>query len=308
MKARLIIDCDPGHDDALALMVAHHFAEVLLVTTVSGNAPVDLTTANALRVLDLLEVATPVYSGAAEPLQGAPRYALHVHGADGLGGVDLPPPGRPAASGAVSQLIDVCEANPDAWLVALGPLTNLAQMFRLRPDLAERLPGISIMGGSAAGGNATPVAEFNIFADPYAAAVVFESGARIRMCGLNLTRQVMSSAGWLDTFRDQNNPRARFVVQLLTFLHERMVHLTGQAAAALHDPCAVLAVTHQQLFNFVPRPVTVELTGRHTRAMTVVDERPLPGSRPNVEVGYTVDSAALLSLIRTGILAGVSSI
>jgi inosine-uridine nucleoside N-ribohydrolase len=298
---RLIIDCDPGHDDALALMVAHHFAQVDQVTTVSGNAPVEMTTGNALRVLDLIQATTPVSSGAAGPLAGVARYALHVHGDDGLGGIDLPPPSRVADSNADEALLSACRAQPEAWLVALGPLTNIARLLRHNPELAAELPGIAIMGGTTSIGNATPTAEFNIYADPYAAALVFGSGARIRLCGLNLTRQVMSSPTMLEELRRHGGPRTDFAADVLTFLHERMIQFTGRPAAALHDPCAVLAVTHPELFDFVPCPVTVELTGRFTRGMTVVDERPHPVGICNVEVAYGIDSAAALELINIGI-------
>ena len=179
---RLIIDCDPGHDDAIALILAHHVADVAGITTVSGNAPLAATTENALLVTALLDVETPVHAGAAGPLVGAPIHAAMVHGESGLGTVDRIPHTRTVASDdAVGYLLEA--AAEDVWIVAIGPLTNLALALERDPSWANRVAGIAIMGGSAGIGNATPVAEFNIYADPEAAARVFESGAEVVMCG-----------------------------------------------------------------------------------------------------------------------------
>ena len=196
-KPRLIIDCDPGHDDAIALILAHRHAEVIGITTVSGNAPLDATTANALMVTALLGVDTPVHRGAAKPLVGEPAHAAAVHGESGLGGVARIAHARQADSDdAVGFLLD--SADEALWVVAVGPLTNLALALERDPSWGRRLAGISIMGGSTDIGNVTRVAEFNIFADPEAAARVFHCGARLTMCGLNLTRQLRSNDALAD--------------------------------------------------------------------------------------------------------------
>jgi inosine-uridine nucleoside N-ribohydrolase len=160
------------------------------------------------------------------------------------------------------------------------------------------LSGISIMGGSVGGGNVTAAAEFNIWADPEAADLVFRSGARIRLCGLNLTHQLKSDAALVERLAGSGSRCGAFAAQLLRFLHERMRALTGEPRAALHDPCAVLAVTHPELFQFEPRPLSVELTGTHTRGMTVVDERfSARDQAPQIEVAYALDARRALGLL-----------
>ncbi len=295
---RLIIDCDPGLDDAIALILAHRYAEVVGITTVSGNVPLAATTANALTLTALLDVRTPVHSGAPRPLAGQPTYAAHVHGESGMGDFEPPVHDRTAAGDdAVSFLLDA--AAPDLWVVAVGPLTNLALAIERDPTWVQRIAGISIMGGSTAGGNVTASAEFNIYADPEAAARVFASGGNIIMCGLNLTHQVQTDDTVVSGLRVAEAPLARFAAQVFGFLHAVMEDLTGERASALHDPCAVLAVTHPELFALSPRVVGVELAGTLTRGMTVVDERPgRRGAPANAEVAYRIDALRAMALVR----------
>ena len=294
---RMIIDCDPGLDDAIALILAHRCAEVVGITTVSGNVPLAATTANALMLTALLDVQTPVHSGASRPLAGEPTYAAHVHGESGMGDFEPPAHDRTAAGDdAVSYLLDA--AASDLWVVAIGPLTNLALAIERDPAWVKRIAGISIMGGSTAGGNVTAAAEFNIYADPEAAARVFASGANIAMCGLNLTHQVLTSDALVAELRAADTPLPRFAAQVFEFLHGVMDNLIGERVTALHDPCAVLAVTHPELFEFAPRAVGVEVEGALTRGMTVVDERPgRRGAPANAQVAYRIDAARAMALV-----------
>lgn len=302
-RPQLIIDCDPGHDDAVALILAHAHAEVLGVTTVSGNAPLADTTRNALTVLELLGADTPVHSGAARPLVAELAHAGHVHGPTGLGGVTLPAPQRTVSSdAAVRYLLEESQRNPGAWLVPIGPLTNVALALEADPQLPERIAGISLMGGSATIGNVTPAAEFNVWADPEAADAVFRSGALIRMCGLNLTHQLRTRDEHITTLRELGSPLGGFVATLFGYMHDRMVEFIGERSSALHDPCAVLAVTHPTLFRFEPSRVVVELDGTHTRGMTLVDRRTTRRrGDPNVEVAYGVDADAAMALVMASI-------
>ncbi len=286
--SRMIVDCDPGHDDAIALILAHEYAEVLGVTTVAGNAPLAATTANALMMTALLGVETPVHSGAAEALAGPAPHAQAVHGSSGLGGVTRLEHDRVVAStDAVGFLLDAPE--PDDWIVALGPLTNLALAIERDPGWVDRIAGISIMGGSATVGNVTRVAEFNIWADPEAAARVFRAGADLTMCGLNLTHQFRSSDAVTDRLRGVDNPLATLAVESFDYLHARMAEFIGSRDAALHDPCAVIAVTHPELLETRMRAVDVETEGALTRGMTVVDARVSRRRDPdNVRVAYGI--------------------
>ena len=294
---RVIIDCDPGHDDTIALVLAHRHAQVLGISTVSGNAPLSETTANALMVTALLDVDTPVHAGAARPLVGEPRHAQVVHGASGLDGVERIEHQRTVEShNAVEFLLDA--ADKDVWIVAIGPLTNLALALERDPSWVRRIAGISIMGGSATVGNTTRVAEFNIFADPEAAARVFGAGAELRMCGLNLTHQLRTTDAIVSRLQSVGTARARFAAQVFDHMHERMEDLIGEREAALHDPCAVLAVTHPELIDMEPRAVDVELEGTLTRGMTVVDQRSSRRQDPaNASVAYRIDAHRAMELV-----------
>ena len=300
---KVIIDCDPGHDDALAILLASRNTEVVGVTTVSGNAPLDAVTKNALRVLTLAGLRVPVHMGAHGPLvvppDGVVPHATHVHGATGLDGVFLPEPAF-AADGedAPEFLLAMSRHHADLWLVAIGPLTNVARAIGRDPGFVDRLAGISVMGGGMGMGNVTAAAEFNVWADPEAADIVFRSGAPIRLCGLNLTHQVQTSVGLLERISGMHTPRAGFAAEVIAYLHQRMTELRGHPAAALHDPCAVLAVTHPTLFEFRSLPVAVELTGRLTRGMTVIDERySARHVTPRVDVALRIDAAAALEVL-----------
>ena len=304
---RMIVDCDPGHDDAIALILAHRHADVVGITSVSGNAPLAATTANALLVTALLDVDTPVVSGAAKPLVGEPIHAAVVHGESGLGGVDRIDHDRTTAGDdAVGFLLDTAE--PDITVVAVGPLTNLALAIERDPGWVKRIAGISIMGGSTDVGNATRVAEFNIFADPEAAARVFESGAEVTMCGLNLTHQFQTTDPVVERLRRVESAKAGFAAQIFADLHDRMETLIGHRSAALHDPCAVLALTHPHLIETKPRAVAVELNGTLTRGMTVVDQR--VGRRrdaANTHVAYGIDAERAMEVVMESLDAPLGS-
>ena len=299
MKPKIILDCDPGHDDAVAILLAHRHCHVLGITTLSGNAPLAMTTANALLMCQLAGLGTPVHAGADRPLLVAAQHAPRAHGETGLDGPLRPELRRSAVSNdAVGYIIDTVRSQDDVWLVPVGPLTNVALAFRQAPDIIERLAGISLMGGAVGPGNVTPTAEFNIWADPHAAQIVFASGVRLlRMAGLNLTHQLSVGSEVIAALRTRGGTVPKFVAGLLDFYlagyHER----AGLSAAPMHDPCAVLAVTHPQLFAFDPRHVDVETDGLLTRGMTVADERPGTDAAPNCEVAYAIDANPALELI-----------
>jgi len=297
---RLLLDCDPGHDDALALLLAARHSDLLGVTTVSGNAPLAATTRNSLLTLQLAGLDVPVHAGAARPLVAEAKHAPDIHGESGLGGPVLPELTREAAGhDAVRFIIDTVRGLDNVWLVAVGPLTNVALALRAAPDIAGRLAGISIMGGSATFGNRTATAEFNLWADPEAAQVVFGSGVRLIMCGLNVTHQFMVHGADVARIRALDNPVAAFAAELLEFHGQAYADtFFGRAEGPLHDPCAVLAVTHPHLLRTEPRHVEVELRGEHTRGMTVVDERGVRSKAvPNVEVAYRLAREGALSVL-----------
>ena len=296
---KIILDCDPGHDDAMAILLAARHCEVLAITTVSGNAPLHLTTANALLMCELAGLDIPVHSGADRPLLVPAAHAPRAHGESGLDGPERPEVrSEVASSDAVSCIIDAVRTHDDVWLVPVGPLTNIALAIRQAPDIVERVAGISLMGGTIGPGNVTPTAEFNIWADPHAAQIVFASGATIiRMAGLNLTHQLCVGPDDIAALRADGRTVPTFMAELFSFYLAAYRERAGLEAAPMHDPCAVLAVSRPELFSFSARHVDVETEGGLTRGMTVTDERPGTEAVPNCEVAYGIDAPAALKLI-----------
>lgn len=299
MPAPIWLDCDPGHDDVIALFVAAHAAELVGVSAVSGNAPLELTLKNALIACQLAGLDVPVHAGAARPLTRAPRYAPHIHGESGLDGPDLPAVRRQAdAKEAVRALLDAAEARDDLHLVATGPLTNVALALSLEPDLAKRLKRVSVMGGATTVGNVTAAAEFNVWADPEAARIVFASGADVVLADLDLTHQFLIDRERVAEVRALGTTAARFAADLMAYFTDAYERSYGEAVGPLHDPCSVLAVTHPQLFESERRHVSVEVQGELTRGMTVVDRR--TGSMPeppNTELLTKIDDAGAYAVL-----------
>jgi inosine-uridine nucleoside N-ribohydrolase len=301
----MILDCDPGHDDVVAIIVAARHAELLGITTVGGNAPLERTTYNARVVRDLLDVDVPVHSGAERPLVEPLVTGPAAHGASGLDGADLPAPHRPLdGTDAVSFIVETCRATEGTWLVGIGPLTNVALALRAAPDLAGRVAGISIMGGGAFG-NRTAVAEYNIWADPEAAAAVFTSAVPMVMAGLDVTHQLLATPDRIEAVRRRPGRLAAVLADLFAFYsagyRERDPSIAG---AAVHDPCAVLALTHPELFAREARHVAVETAGRLTRGMTVIDRRTtLDRPAANCDVLASIDADAAWEVIVEAVAA-----
>ncbi len=295
----IILDCDPGHDDAIAMVVAARHTNLLGITTVAGNAPLESTTYNALVVRDLLGIDTPVHAGANRPLVAPPRHAGYAHGESGLDGANLPPPsGEPASRDAIGFIIDTVRNNDGVWLVPTGPLTNIALALRSAPDIAARLAGISFMGGGLYG-NRTPTAEFNIWADPEAAAMVLDYGGPLVMAGLDATHQFQATPERIEQLRGVKGRLASTLSDLMQFFSSTYVKRhENMRGAAVHDPLAVMALTHPELFTRSFSHVVVETAGEHTRGMTVIDQRTLlERPAPNCDRLVGVDSDAAWGVV-----------
>jgi inosine-uridine nucleoside N-ribohydrolase len=302
-RPSIILDCDPGHDDAIAIVVAARHTELLGITTVAGNAPLTRTTRNAIIVRDLLEIDVPVHSGAERPFVAPPRHADYVHGESGMDGADLPEPsGPPASSDAVGFIIDTCRAHEGTWLVPTGPLTNVALALRAAPDLAGRIAGVSLMGGGTYG-NRTATAEFNIWCDPEAAAVVFGSGVRLIQAGLDVTHRFQATSERIARVRALPGRLAAVLADLFEFFsHTYVSRHHDMVGAAVHDPVAVLALTHPELLTTRAAHVAVETAGRLTRGMTVIDQRSLlEVPPPNCTVVTGIDADAGFDVITEAI-------
>lgn len=307
----VVLDCDPGHDDMLAILLAAKHLDVVAITTVHGNQSLDRTTSNALKILELGGLQhIPVSRGLARPLLGEAVYAPEVHGESGLDGVVLPEPtARITDVDAVQTIIELSRRYDDLVVVPTGPLTNVAAALTVDAGLAGRIREISLMGGSLTFGNSTPAAEFNIWADPEAADIVFTSGIPIRMFGLNVTRLASATAERIDRIRSLGTHVTRTVADLLDFYRESLHRVYGLAGASLHDPLAVATLIKPDLFELSPMHVGIELSGTRTRGMTVCDyrhasARPLQGKDavrrgevPNAQVAVGIDVDGFFDLL-----------
>ena len=278
-RTKILIDCDPGHDDAVAILYAARHCELLGISTVHGNQTLERTTRNALALCELAGIDVPVARGCERPLVGAPVHAGEVHGETGLDGATLPPPKATVVDAhAVDFIIDLARRHRGELVLAvIGPQTNVALALRREPRLASWLRAVTIMGGSTTGGNITAAAEFNVFADPEAAAIVFGCGAPIRMVGLNVTRDTGVSQADIDRLRASGRKVAGVAAGFLQFYLDRHMALSGNRVASMHDVCAIVPFARPDLIGFRETSVRVELTGTHTRGMTLCDMR---GLRP----------------------------
>ena len=272
MATRIILDCDPGIDDALAIAFAHGHPGIDLVgiTTVAGNVGLAKTTANALAVCEFIGAAgTPVTAGCAGPLLRPALDARQVHGDSGLGGATLPPPeASPRAGHAIDYIIDTVRAAPgEITLVATGPLTNIALAVRREPRLADWVREFVIMGGSAGRGNVTPAAEYNIWADPEAAAAVFRAGWTVTMLGLDVTLRTGATGAVLRRMSALGPLGTGLLLPAL----EQYRSVSEPGGPPVHDVCAVAWVAEPGMFGLVPARVQVELASQLTAGMTVTD-------------------------------------
>ena len=298
----ILIDCDPGHDDAMAILLALASPEVEVrgITTVGGNQTLEKTTANALKILELAgRTDIPVAAGAAGPLERTLRTAANVHGESGLDGPDLPAPTiRPVDAHAWELLDELIE--PGVVLVPTGPLTNVALLLQHRPDIRDRLERIVWMGGAIAEGNVTPAAEFNAFVDPEAAALVFGSGIDVTMIGLDVTHQALFGPEHAERLRGAGRA-GKAVAELADFFlefHRQRYRFEG---APIHDAMAVAHVIDPTLVETLRCNVEIETRSQHCDGRTVVDRWLVLDAPRNADVGIGVDADRFLELLVTRI-------
>jgi inosine-uridine nucleoside N-ribohydrolase/sugar/nucleoside kinase (ribokinase family) len=293
----ILIDCDPGHDDAIALLLALASPEVELlgVTSVAGNQTLDKTTANALRVLEFAGRGdVPVAAGADRPLVRDQFVAAYVHGETGLDGPDLPPPqGKPVDRHAVDFLAETIR-NHDrpVTLIPVGPLTNVALLLALHPD--ARPERIVLMGGAIAEGNVTPAAEFNIWCDPEAAARVFASGIDVTMIGLDVTHKALFTQAHIGRLAGRVGEMVTELLRFYDTFHRSVYNFDG---SPIHDALAVAHVLNPELVGTLKRNVEIDTESELCRGRTVVDLWQRTDREPNAQVGVEVDSDGFLELL-----------
>jgi inosine-uridine nucleoside N-ribohydrolase len=291
----ILLDCDPGHDDAVAILLAAgrpDAVDVRAVTTVGGNAELQKVTLNARRVLTLAGATEiPVSAGAAGPRRGDLITALDVHGQSGLDGAELPEPAMALdPRGAVELMVD----RGPATVVATGPLTNVAALLEHSPQTVQE---IVWMGGSTARGNTRPYAEFNAVVDPEAAEIVFSSGKPLTMVGLNLTHQAQATPEVIERLRAVGNPAAEATIGWLTFFADTYRTVYGMAGPPVHDACAVALVIDSSVLRSVDAFVAIETEGRWTRGATVVDLHGRLEQPPNAKVAMELDVPRFWDLV-----------
>lgn len=301
MKKPVIIDCDPGIDDAVALFIA--FAaenlDIRAITSVAGNVNIDKTTNNALKLVEYVGYNVKVTRGASRPINKEPVTAEHVHGKSGLGNMVIPEAkGSIYYKNAYDTIYEEalnCEGK--LHIIALGPLTNIALTLMKYPDIKNKISHITLMGGSAGLGNDTPSAEFNIYADPEAAKIVFESGIDITMVGLDATHKALAMEDDLREILSYNNGPSDFTGRcMLSYLDFAKKY--GFKGAVLHDPAAVAAVIDESLIKTQYLHVDVETKGEFTSGKTVVDIYRVTGKKPNVHVALDIDRDRFINLVK----------
>jgi purine nucleosidase len=300
-KTKIILDCDPGHDDALAIMLAlaSPELEVLGLTTTYGNVGLENTTRNALKIRELCGSSVPVFAGAPLPLVRSRISAEYVHGRSGLDGPALPEPTRPLeTTRGVDFIIDTVLTHPgEVTLCPVGPMTNVALAMRLEPKIIPAIKEIVLMGGSTTMGNWSPAAEFNILCDPHAARVLFESGCPITMFGLNVTHQALALPQHIAAIRANGNRTSLVAAELLEFFKLAYQKRYGYEGPALHDPCVIAYLLEPELFKLERMHVAVDTTEGPSFGRTVCDLYHVLGLEPNANVAIKVDADAYFDLI-----------
>ena len=307
MKHKIILDCDPGHDDAIAILLAAHHPEIdlLAITTVAGNQSVDKTTRTALKVCSLADIRhVPIARGMDRALVRQAEHAPDIHGESGMDGPHIPEPNIELdPRHGVDLLIELLlNSDGDITLVPTGPLTNIAIAIRREPAIVPRIQAISLMGGAIGLGNRTPAAEFNIWADPEAAAIVFDCGRPVTMSPLEVTHQALATDEVLIRLRAANRPVASFVADLLSFVADTYHRIFGFPAPPVHDPCAVAVVVNPSIIKAHMMHVEIETIGKWTVGRTVCDVYGILGKQPNVRVGYALDVPRFWEMVINTIL------
>ena len=299
-RFRVILDCDVGHDDAIALMLAagNGMIDLIGVTAVAGNQVLDRTLVNTLNVCQFLELDVPVFRGCDRPLVRDQVVAGDIHGKTGLDGPVFPElVMRAQEEHAVSFIIrSLLESDGDITLVPTGPLTNVAMAMRLEPAIVPKIRRIVLMGGAAGLGNVTPAAEFNIFADPEAAHIVFSSGVPIVMMGLDVTNQALANMDVIERMESIGNKAGKLFGDIMRFTFNTQ-KLNGLSAGPVHDVLTVAYLVRPELFDVRPMHVEIDLTHGPCYGRTVCDANSRTGKEPNALVGLGIDLEGFWDLV-----------
>lgn len=305
---KIILDCDPGHDDAVALMVAakHPTIDLLGVTVVAGNQTLEKTVRNALNVVQALKLDVPVYAGCSQPMVRERQVvAADIHGSTGLDGPVFEELKISAEDQhAVLYLIDTLrQSDGDITLVPTGPMTNIAMAIRLAPDILPKIKQIVLMGGCYQLGNVTPAAEFNIFADAEAAHVVFHSGRPIVMMGLDVTRQALCYPSIVDRMAKIGNHASQLFADMMGFFNKTQKEVFGWEGGPLHDPTCVAWLIDPSCVELKPMYTDIDIRSEQSYGRTNCDYFGKSGKEPNARVAVKLHVDRFWDIIEEGLRA-----
>ena len=300
-KEKIILDCDPGHDDAVAIMLAaiNPKIELLGITVVAGNQKLEKTVNNALKVCNHLNLDVPVYSGMSRPMIREQLIADDIHGETGLDGPKFEELKiKSEDKHAVNFIIDtLMNSDEKITLVPTGPLTNIGMAIRFEPRIIEKINRIVLMGGSYQLGNMTPAAEFNILADPDAAHIVFSSGVKIVMMGLDLTRQASATKEVVEKIKSLNNKASKLFVDLMEFFAASQKNVYGWSAPPVHDPTTIAYIIDPECIEVKPMFCEIELWSERSYGRTLCDYFGILKKEPNVDVAVKLDFDKFWNLV-----------
>jgi ribosylpyrimidine nucleosidase len=304
-KMPLILDCDPGHDDAVALLLAgrNPAIDLLGVSVVSGNQTIEKTTVNALSICQYLGINVPVAMGAEKPLKKPAMICPEIHGASGLDGVTFPPLTKKLDPRQGYQLIiDLCLAHQGVILVPTGPLTNIALALQHEPKIKDHIAKIVLMGGSMGFGNVTPAAEFNILVDPEAAEIVFASGLPIYMNGLDVTREVLVHHSIIERMNQMDNKASRFFHDLMMTFNANQKKVFGWPdGGPLHDPVTIVSLLNPKCVTYQAMNVTIDVSGGPSYGRTNCDRYDYLHLPKNAFVATAIDVPAYWDVVEKGL-------
>ena len=301
----IILDCDPGHDDAIAILLAgqKNYFNLLGITTVSGNQTIEKTTKNALNLVSFLKLNVPVAMGASEPLVAEKQICEQIHGKTGLDGYEFPSYEKNIDSrSAVELIIDLTSKYEHVTLVATGPITNIALALKLKPEIKNHIDEIIFMGGSVDNGNVTPAAEFNVYCDPEATHIVLKSGIPVKMVGLNVTRKVMCSKEVVDRMSKINNKTSDLFVKLMNVFNANQAKTFNNfIGGPLHDPVTIASIIDENLLTFKHMNVSIDLSHGYSYGRTNCDVPNYLKQEPNCYVAMDIDVKRFWDIVEDGI-------
>lgn len=300
-KRKIILDCDPGHDDAIAIMLAarHPAIDLLGITIVAGNQTLNKTLVNGLNVCQKLDINVPIHAGMPKPIMREQIVADNIHGESGLDGPKFAPLVRNAESKhAIQYIIDtLMNSDGDITLVPVGPLTNIAVAMRMQPAILPKIREIVLMGGAYGTGNFTPSAEFNIYADPEAARVVFTSGVPLVMMGLDLTNQTTCTADVISRMKKVGGPAGELFSDIMSFTLKTQYENYGLAGGPVHDATCIGYLINPDAFKMQDMYVEIDVNNGPCYGRTVCDELGVTGKQPNTKVGMIIDTKWFWDLV-----------